>query len=91
MEQARTLAIRLLTAPIKAYRLFLSPLLPPSCRFEPTCSAYALEAIQTHGPLKGLALAVRRISHCHPIRLLGGASGFDPVPPHSCSSAHENR
>ncbi|HTO41580.1 MAG TPA: membrane protein insertion efficiency factor YidD [Rhizomicrobium sp.] len=85
MDLARTLATVLLTAPIRAYRLFVSPLLPPSCRFEPTCSAYALEAIQTHGPLRGLALAARRIARCHPIRLLGGSSGFDPVP-----HRHEN-
>ncbi len=70
-----------LIAPIRVYRLFLSPLFPPSCRFEPTCSRYAIEAIETHGPLKGLGLALRRLARCHPISWLGGSSGFDPVPP----------
>jgi len=69
-----------LSAPIHFYRRFISPLSPPSCRFQPTCSAYALEAIQAHGPVRGLALAVRRIARCHPISWLGGSSGFDPVP-----------
>ncbi|HEY4273935.1 MAG TPA: membrane protein insertion efficiency factor YidD [Rhizomicrobium sp.] len=71
-----------LCAPIHFYRHFLSPLSPPACRFQPTCSAYALEAIQTHGPVRGIALAFRRIIRCHPISWLGGASGFDPVPKH---------
>lgn len=53
-----------------------SPLTPPSCRFTPTCSAYAVEAIKKHGPVKGLYLAVRRILRCHP----WGGSGYDPVP-----------
>ena len=70
-----------LIAPIRFYRAFISPLFPPACRFQPSCSQYAIEAIQTHGALKGLALAVRRLSRCHPISWLGGSSGFDPVPP----------
>lgn len=70
----------LLCAPIHVYRRFISPLTPPSCRFEPSCSAYALEAIKIHGPARGLVLAARRLSHCHPISWLGGSSGFDPVP-----------
>jgi putative membrane protein insertion efficiency factor len=77
----REIAVWLLALPIRAYRLTISPLLPPSCRFQPTCSAYALEAIHTHGPVKGLWLALRRIARCHPISWLGGSSGFDPVPP----------
>ena len=80
---AARFATLLLCAPIHAYRRFLSPLMPPSCRFQPTCSTYALEAIKTHGPLRGLGLAVRRILRCHPISWLGGSSGFDPVPPHA--------
>lgn len=76
----RTLGIALLIAPIKLYRLLISPILPASCRFTPTCSAYALEAVQTHGAVKGLALAVKRLLRCHPITWLGGSSGFDPVP-----------
>jgi len=77
----RKMAVAALALPIRAYRLTISPLLPPSCRFQPTCSAYALEALHTHGPLKGLWLALRRIARCHPISWLGGSSGFDPVPP----------
>ena len=57
-----------LCAPIHFYRYILSPLSPPACRFQPTCSAYALEAIKTHGPVRGLMLALRRVGRCHPIR-----------------------
>jgi len=56
-------------------------MLPPACRYEPTCSRYAIEAIQVHGPLKGFWLALKRILRCHPIHWLGGSEGFDPVPP----------
>ena len=66
----------LLILPIEFYRHFVSPLTPPSCRFTPTCSAYALEAIRKHGPFYGLYLAIRRILRCHP----WGGSGYDPVP-----------
>ena len=66
-----------LTAPIRFYRAALSPLMPPSCRFTPTCSAYALAAIERHGPLRGLWLGTTRICRCHP----WGGSGYDPVPP----------
>lgn len=64
-------------APIHAYRLFVSPLLGPACRFAPSCSAYALEAIRRHGPLAGGLLALRRLARCHP----WGGDGYDPVPP----------
>lgn len=77
----RDAAIMALVLPIRAYRLLISPLFPPSCRFQPTCSAYALEALHMHGPVKGFVLAARRIARCHPIPWLGGSSGFDPVPP----------
>jgi len=80
MALARTLVVGLLSAPIRVYRALISPMLPPTCRFEPTCSAYALEALHVHGPIKGLLLAARRIARCHPITWLGGSSGFDPVP-----------
>ena len=70
-----------LIAPIRVYRAFISPLFPPVCRFQPSCSQYAIEAIETHGALKGLALAARRLARCHPLTWLGGSSGFDPVPP----------
>ena len=65
-----------LIVPIKLYQILLSPLIGPSCRFTPTCSNYAIEAINKHGPFKGLWLAVKRISKCHP----WGDSGHDPVP-----------
>ena len=66
----------LLSLPIHFYRMCISPMLPPSCRYTPTCSQYALEALRRHGPVKGLWLAVRRILRCHP----WGGSGYDPVP-----------
>lgn len=78
---AREVTVVALSLPIRLYRGLISPLLPASCRFQPTCSAYALEALHEHGPLKGLYLAARRILRCHPISWLGGSSGFDPVPP----------
>lgn len=66
----------LLILPIRFYQKFLSPLKPPTCRFTPTCSQYAIEAIRKHGPFKGFALAVWRILRCNP----WGGSGYDPVP-----------
>ena len=68
---------RILLALIAGYRLLLSPLLGPNCRFYPTCSAYASEALEVHGALRGGWLAVKRISKCHPWH----PGGFDPVPP----------
>lgn len=67
---------QLLIAPIHFYRHFISPCTPPSCRYTPTCSQYAIEALRKHGPFKGLWLAVRRILRCHP----WGGHGYDPVP-----------
>ncbi|HUX43020.1 MAG TPA: membrane protein insertion efficiency factor YidD [Rectinemataceae bacterium] len=61
---------------ISVYRKLISPMLPPSCRFYPTCSAYAYEAISKYGPGKGSWLAIRRILRCHPLN----PGGFDPVP-----------
>ena len=66
----------ILILPIRFYQLSISPLFPPSCRFTPTCSQYAIEAIRRHGPFKGLWLALRRLSRCHP----WGGYGYDPVP-----------
>lgn len=68
---------RLLILPIRGYQLFVSPLLPPSCRYTPTCSAYAIEALRVHGPFRGLWMALRRICRCHPWH----PGGYDPVPP----------
>lgn len=62
--------------PIKFYRYFISPIFPSCCRFTPTCSEYAIEAIQTHGVFKGVYLSVKRIAKCNPL----GKSGYDPVP-----------
>ncbi|MBS61592.1 MAG: membrane protein insertion efficiency factor YidD [Salinisphaera sp.] len=73
----RWLLVRLLQLPIVIYRYTLSPLLGPRCRYVPSCSAYALEALQVHGPIRGSWLAFRRITRCHPLR----EGGFDPVPP----------
>ena len=61
---------------IKVYRLVLSPFIGQHCRFTPTCSEYAIEAIDEHGPLRGSWLAVRRLSRCHPFH----TGGWDPVP-----------
>ena len=83
METLRTIISKisgfisaLLILPIRFYQKFISPLLPPSCRFTPTCSAYAVQALKKHGPIKGLALAIWRILRCNP----WGGSGYDPVP-----------
>ncbi len=67
---------RLLRMLVRSYQLLVSPLLPPSCRFEPSCSSYAMEALARHGAIRGAWLAVRRIVRCHP----WGGSGYDPVP-----------
>jgi len=69
-------AARLLMLLLTGYRRFVSPLLAPRCRFYPSCSAYALEAVQVHGALRGSWLAARRLSRCHPFH----AGGLDPVP-----------
>lgn len=66
----------ILIAMIKFYKGYISPLTPPACRYTPTCSQYALEAIQKYGAIKGTWLAIKRISRCHP----WGGSGYDPVP-----------
>ncbi|MDO9600174.1 MAG: membrane protein insertion efficiency factor YidD [Azoarcus sp.] len=73
----------LLRGLIRGYQLFISPLLGPRCRFYPTCSHYALEAIDTHGALKGSWLALRRVLRCHPWH----PGGLDPVPPR-CGCEH---
>jgi putative membrane protein insertion efficiency factor len=78
LAQARpSAAARVLMALITGYRRFVGPLLSPRCRFAPSCSAYALEAVREHGALRGTWLAARRIGRCHPFH----PGGFDPVPP----------
>ena len=61
---------------VRFYQVAISPMLPPRCRYAPTCSQYAVEALQKHGAYKGSMLALRRICRCHPF----GGSGYDPVP-----------
>ncbi|MBQ5737373.1 MAG: membrane protein insertion efficiency factor YidD [Alistipes sp.] len=61
---------------VRFYQVCISPLKPPSCRFTPTCSQYAIEALRKYGPIMGLYLTVRRLLRCHP----WGGSGYDPVP-----------
>ena len=69
---------------IKWYQYFVSPFLLPCCRFQPTCSAYAIEAVQSHGVFRGLWLGLKRIGKCHP----GRPGGFDPVPKHTRHTRH---
>ena len=73
----RALFVWLLKLPIRAYRLILSPWVGHSCRFQPTCSVYAMEALDRHGPVRGLGLTIWRLARCNP----WGGSGYDPVPP----------
>lgn len=80
------IAVRVLLGVIATYRLAISPWLGRACRFEPTCSAYAQDAIRRHGPSRGGWLALKRLLRCHP----WGGSGYDPVPdavPTSCRPA----
>ena len=75
-SRSRRIAAGGLVALVRAYQWGLSPFLGANCRFEPSCSAYAVDAIERFGPLRGTGLAVRRLLRCHP----WGASGYDPVP-----------
>lgn len=85
MTDRPTPAARALMLPILFYRRFVSPLLPPVCRYQPTCSAYAMGALRTHGALRGGWLAVRRIARCHPFH----PGGYDPVPPREGDRPHD--
>ncbi|MEM7208597.1 MAG: membrane protein insertion efficiency factor YidD [Pseudomonadota bacterium] len=71
---------------IKAYRYLISPFFPPSCRFTPTCSEYAIEAVREHGVSRGVWMGTKRICRCHPL----GHSGYDPVPPKSPESSNRS-
>ena len=77
----KALLVRLLTG----YKRWVSPMLPPSCRYIPTCSEYAVEAIQVHGAIRGSALAIGRLLRCHPFV----QGGYDPVPTSHSSCAHK--
>lgn len=77
MNQINAILVALFSGAIKAYRLLISPFLGAQCRFAPSCSAYALEALQLHGACRGGWFALRRICRCHP----WGGCGYDPVPP----------
>ena len=76
MQKIWLLPRHLLAGLVRAYQLVISPVLPPSCRFTPSCSQYALEAIMRHGAVRGTWLTVRRLVRCHPFH----PGGFDPVP-----------
>lgn len=76
MRRIRKFFIFLLVGFVRFYQLFISPLTPSSCRYTPTCSRYAIEALKKYGPVKGLWLAVKRILRCNP----WGGHGYDPVP-----------
>ena len=84
MNPVSRLVGQVLVLPIRAYQLLVSPLLGPRCRFYPSCSAYAVEALTTHGPLRGSWLAVRRLLRCHP----WNPGGLDPVPPRRSGATH---
>lgn len=82
MSPSRILALPLL-ALLWAYRKLVSPVLPPACRYYPSCSQYAEEAVRLHGPVRGAWLALRRLLRCHPY----AAGGLDPVPPRAPARA----
>src|SRR5215469_13078875 len=75
-SERASIAARVLIVPIVGYRRFISPLLGPRCRFAPSCSEYALEALRVHGAARGLWLTVLRLGRCHPFH----PGGYDPVP-----------
>lgn len=77
MSQPVSLPARALAGLFRLWQLTFSVILPPSCRFSPSCSAYGMQAVQQHGALRGSWLTVKRIGRCHP----WGGRGFDPVPP----------
>ena len=76
MRFLQNIVSNILIMPIRFYQKCISPLTPPACRFTPTCSQYAVEALQKYGPIKGMYLAIRRLLRCHP----WGGHGYDPVP-----------
>jgi putative membrane protein insertion efficiency factor len=83
----RIILVYLLIVPVKLYQWLISPMLPRTCRYQPTCSVYAIEALRIHGPIKGLILGTKRILSCHP----WGGQGYDPVPPKGTPLIHNAR
>lgn len=77
-----------LVALVRTYQATLRPLMGGHCRFVPSCSEYAVEALRLHGPLRGTWLSIRRVGRCHPI---GGGGGFDPVPPPVDTDQNSNK
>ena len=73
----------LLAASFRTYKRAVSPFMPPACRFQPTCSEYAAQAVEVHGALRGSVLAAGRLMRCHP----WNDGGFDPVPPNTAAAA----
>ena len=76
MQVLKKIGIFIVLLPVHFYRYCISPLTPASCRYTPTCSQYAIDAVKKYGPFKGGYLAIKRILRCHPL----GGSGYDPVP-----------
>ena len=70
---------KILIGLIKFYKMVISPYLTPSCRYLPTCSEYTIECLRTYGLIKGISKGIKRILSCHPIKILGGGEGLDPV------------
>lgn len=85
MQHFKTILSKILIFPflllVRLYQLVLSPLMPATCRFDPTCSAYMIEALQVHGLFRGGYLGIKRILSCHP----WGKTGYDPVPKKKCN------
>lgn len=86
MNIIRNLIVQLLLLPVYFYRVAISPLLPPTCRYTPTCSQYTIEALKKRGPVIGLYLSIKRIISCNP----WGGSGYDPVPERKTSNKKNN-
>jgi len=78
---------RVLIALVRFYQLAVSPWMPAACRYTPTCSAYAIDALREHGPMRGSWLAARRLARCHP----WGGFGYDPVPARTAERAAKSR
>ena len=80
MKILKKILISFIILLIKCYQYFISPFFPSRCRYLPTCSEYFVDCLKYNGLLKGIAFGTKRIFRCHPIKLLGGRSGFDPAP-----------